>query len=124
MPARRACRLRPIHLYCGCVSVVGLAVLAYVATHGSVEGVRREPVEFLAFAICVALGELRPVSIRRGEETSSVTVSTTFAFALLLATGRLPAVLVYAAASVVGDLVDRAAWWKVTFNAAHYAIAR
>jgi diguanylate cyclase (GGDEF)-like protein len=116
-------RLKPIHLYCGAVSIAGLVTLVWMVAEGSLAAVRRDPVEFLIFAICVVLGELRPVNIRRGDGTTSITVSTTFAFALLLRYGTEPAMLIFAGASMIGDIVGRAEWWKVTFNAAQYALA-
>jgi diguanylate cyclase (GGDEF)-like protein len=111
-----------VHVYCGAVSVAGLAMVA-VILWGEPFNPLRLPPEFWLFAVCIVAGELRPLQIPRGESETWLTFSTPFAFAVLLTHGTGPAVLIYAAASVIGDLVGRRSWWKVLFNAAQYAMS-
>jgi hypothetical protein len=66
----------------------------------------------------VPLGELLPVRLARRLSFDEVTVSTAFAFTVLIAYGPLPAMLLYAAASVVADALHRTAPVKIVFNAA------
>ena len=52
-----------------------------------------------------------------------MTISTAFAFAILLRCGPGPAALVYVSSSVIADLAGRLAPLKVLFNAAQYLLA-
>jgi diguanylate cyclase (GGDEF)-like protein len=71
----------------------------------------------------VLLGELLPLKIPRRGEHEELTVSTTFAFALLLLAGLWPAVAAQSVASVVEDVVSRKPLWRVTFNVGQYALS-
>jgi diguanylate cyclase (GGDEF)-like protein len=71
----------------------------------------------------VLLGELLPLKIPRRGEHEELTVSTTFAFALLLLAGLWPAVAAQSAASVVEDVVSRKPLWRITFNVGQYALS-
>jgi diguanylate cyclase (GGDEF)-like protein len=119
----RRSRLQPVHGYCAVVSILGLSILAeLLASHGT-----RLPAafswEFAFFVAFVIFGELYPLRVPRGDAESGITTSTTFAFALLLSFGIVPAVFVFAVASAIGDIVSRRAWWKILFNAAQYTLA-
>jgi diguanylate cyclase (GGDEF)-like protein len=81
-----------------------------------------EPLFWLLAALCL-LGELLPVRLARRLSFDEVTVSTAFAFTVLIAYGPLPAMLLYAAASVVADALHRTAPVKIVFNAAQYAVS-
>jgi diguanylate cyclase (GGDEF)-like protein len=79
--------------------------------------------ELWALAGFVLLGELFPIRLPRRDRLDEITLSTPFAFALLLAYGPGPAIAAYATASVVQDLLDRTAPPKVVFNAGQYALS-
>ncbi|HEV2812486.1 MAG TPA: EAL domain-containing protein, partial [Solirubrobacteraceae bacterium] len=79
--------------------------------------------ELLALAGFVLLGELFPIRLPRRDQLDEITLSTPFAFALLLAYGPAPAIAAYALASVIQDLSDRTAPPKLAFNAAQYALS-
>ncbi|MDQ3538811.1 MAG: EAL domain-containing protein [Actinomycetota bacterium] len=76
----------------------------------------------LVLTVAVVLSELRSISFAR-DEVGKVTLSTTSAFALLLAAGTAPAVLVLGAASMVGDLLQRKPLQRTVFNVGQYALA-
>jgi diguanylate cyclase (GGDEF)-like protein len=78
---------------------------------------------FWALAGFVLLGELFPVRLPRRDQLDEITLSTPFAFALLLAYGPAPAIAAYVIASVVQDTVDRSVPAKTAFNAGQYALA-
>jgi hypothetical protein len=118
----RRSRLQPVHGYCATVSILGLSMLTGLLVG---DGVRLSAVlswKFAFFAVAVIFGELYPLRVPRGDAESGITTSTTFAFALLLSFGTAPAVIVFAFASIVGDVVSRRAWWKVVFNVAQYTL--
>ena len=78
---------------------------------------------FWALAAAVLAGELLPIRLPRRDGLEDIALSTPFAFALLLSAGPLPAVAVYAFASVVHDVADRRTPLKAAFNAAQYALS-
>ena len=109
--------------YLGVVSACGLLTLVPLIAFASWETVVGAPAEYALFAVFIVLGELMPIEIARRGNDDTVTVSTAFAFAALLAFGAGPAVAAYAGASVVFDLVNRSPVARLTFNAGQYALA-
>jgi len=81
------------------------------------------PALFWVLSLLVLVGELLPIPVPRRHGLAKVTISTAFAFALLLRFGAGPATLVYVASVVIADCVERVAPIKVLFNAAQYALA-
>jgi diguanylate cyclase (GGDEF)-like protein len=119
----RRVKLQLVHGYCGTVSAVGLAVLVFLVFPEGEHIRQRLNWVFWIFAIFVGFGELYPLRIPRGDAEGAITTSTTFAFAILLAFGTAPAVLVLALASAIADMIGRRVWWKVLFNVAQYTLA-
>jgi diguanylate cyclase (GGDEF)-like protein len=105
------------------VSALGIVALAVVLAFADWDPVARSPWEYFLFAAFVVLGELMPIRMSRHGSNDIVTVSTAFAFAVLLAFGVGPAIAVYAGASIIGDLVSRASASRVVFNAAQYTLS-
>jgi len=105
-------------------AVGAVAVLAF--TVAGLAGTGQAPIGDAAFwvlaGLCLA-GELLPIRLPRRATVDEVTVSTAFAFAILLVYGALPALAVYALTSVIADLVDRSPLPKAAFNAAQYSVA-
>jgi len=81
------------------------------------------PALFWLLALLVVVGELLPIPVPRRHGLAKVTISTAFAFAILLRFGAGPATLVYVASVVIADCAERVAPIKVLFNAAQYALA-
>jgi diguanylate cyclase (GGDEF)-like protein len=97
---------------------------AFTLTLGLTDGWHvHAPGQFLLLALFVLGGELLPIPVPRHDGLETVTISTAFAFALLLTAGPLPACAVYALASVIADLIGRTAAVKVVFNAAQYVVS-
>src|ERR1022692_1670019 len=78
---------------------------------------------FWLLALFVLAGELLPIPVPRRRGLDKVTISTVFAFAVLLTTGVLAACAVYALASVIADLSARVAPVKIVFNAGQYVLS-
>jgi signal transduction histidine kinase len=109
--------------YVAAVSVAGSALLAVFAwrnAHTAADG--GAPALWLCVGFVFA-GELLPIRLPGREPARELTTSITFAFALLLGWGTVPAVLALAAASAAADLALRKPIVKVPFNAAQYALA-
>src|SRR3712207_674680 len=64
---------------------------------------------FWLLAACVLAGELLPIRLPRRDDLEEIALSMPFAFALMLYAGPLPAIAVYAAGSVLHDVLDRTA---------------
>jgi diguanylate cyclase (GGDEF)-like protein len=81
------------------------------------------PALFWLLSALVIGGELLPIAVPRRRGLAQVTISTAFAFAILLRFGVGPATVVYVASVVIAGRVERDAPVKVLFNAAQYALA-
>jgi diguanylate cyclase (GGDEF)-like protein len=103
--------------------VLGGAVLLGLVVSADSGGLRDAPWAPGLLAAGVLAGELLPLKIPRRGEHEELTVSTTFAFALLLVAGVAPAVVAQTAASVVQDVASRKPWWRVAFNVGQYTLA-
>jgi diguanylate cyclase (GGDEF)-like protein len=114
-------KLTPVQVYVAVVCGVGLGLLATMIGEGDLGAILSA--RSLLFAGFVLIGELLPISVPRSREEDQITTSTTFALALLLTAGLLPAVAAQAAGSVIADLARRKPLWKTAFNAAQYCIA-
>src|SRR6266542_5547716 len=100
------------------VSTAGLLALAVAAVMGGQQLFDRASLRFWSVAALVVATELFLIEVPgRGE---SITVSSTFAVAMLLGWGVAAGMLVYAAASAVSDLRHRRPARKVAFNVAQY----
>jgi diguanylate cyclase (GGDEF)-like protein len=114
--------LRPgaLQLYVAGVSAAGLGALAWLALHQDASSRLAGVVPLLLVAF-VFLGELLPIELP--EHDDQITVSTTFAYALLLTSGVAAAALVLALASLVADRIGRRPPARIVFNAAQYSLS-
>jgi diguanylate cyclase (GGDEF)-like protein len=78
---------------------------------------------FTLLTLFAVIGELMPIPVPHRHGLAKVTISTTFAFAILLRFGVAPATTVYVASLLVADAVGRVEPIKILFNAAQYALA-
>jgi diguanylate cyclase (GGDEF)-like protein len=82
-----------------------------------------DPELFWILALFVLVGELMPIPVPHRHGLAKVTISTTFAFAILLRFGAAPATLIYVLALLIADTAARITAIKVVFNAAQYALS-
>src|SRR4051812_47602029 len=103
-------------------SVVALAcaAAAMVAAVADHRPWASEEVFWLLSGLCL-VGEALPIRLARRTSYDEVTVSTAFAFAVLLAFGPVPAMVLYAVSSAIVDAAVRRHPVKIAFNAAQYA---
>ena len=111
----------PTRRFCGVVSVLGLALLVVVLERGR-PTLGTSPLLLGLLALGVLLGELLPLKIPRRGDDEEVTISTTFAYALLLAGGLVPALVAQVVASVVQDLLSGKPAWRLLFNVGQYTL--
>ena len=96
--------LSALHLYVGLVGVVGLAVSVYtVVRNPPLQALADHPYVLGLLGLALVLGELKPIPVSRGDDTTSeITISTTFAIALIV-TGPLSFLLAIHSAAVLFD---------------------
>jgi diguanylate cyclase (GGDEF)-like protein len=115
--------LSPVRLYCaavflaGCTAVLGLAGTAHFGYPLS------DPLTFGVIAGGVVLGEMLPIKIPRRGNDEELTLSASFAIALLLIGGLGPAVIAQAGASIIQDVTSGKPWWRVRFNVGQYMLS-
>ncbi|HUG87328.1 MAG TPA: hypothetical protein VMP42_01035, partial [Actinomycetota bacterium] len=114
---------RRINRYVALVSIIGLALFAWLIVRNGPNAVRDAFWTLWPFTVFVVLGQLLPVRIPRRGEEEEITTSSTFAFAILLAAGPAAAALSLAVASVASDLFRRKPMWKAGFNVAQYTLS-
>src|SRR4051794_8055029 len=77
----------------------------------------------LVLSLALILGELRPVKIARGEEgDDEITISSTFAMALLMTAPLAVALIAQICAVLIDDVRRRKPLRRVVFNVAQYAL--
>ena len=116
-----ATRTRHQRWYFAVVSGAGLVALAASLVLTPPARTGRDLVIFATLAAFVLLGELLPVRVLRRHD--EVTVSSTFAYALLLTLGAPAAMLAHALASALADLRARKAPRAIGFNAGQVVLS-
>jgi diguanylate cyclase (GGDEF)-like protein len=120
LPNRRARTPRSFERYTFITAVAaGAAVCLLPFAHAWHVGA---PSQLIVFGVFVLAAELLPVPVPRRGGLDNVTLSTAFAFAVLLEFGAGPAIVVYAASVVIADAIARTAPIKIVFNAAQYTL--
>jgi diguanylate cyclase (GGDEF)-like protein len=117
---RRA--LQPVFLYCAVISVAGAALLAALIALGDAPFQAFAALPPVILVAAVIVGEVVPLTIPRRSGDGEMTVSTTFAFALLLCGGLVPALLAQLLASAIQDAWTRKPLWRIAFNAGQLAL--
>src|SRR3954452_17065731 len=87
--------------YLGIVGGTGIALIAVSLMHLGTNDFTLMGGSFLAVAVLLVLGELRPVMTAGSPDTDGVSISTTFVFALLIHWGLGVAVLMQTIATIL-----------------------
>jgi signal transduction histidine kinase len=109
--------------YVGAVTVIGLALLGFLITRLDLDAIAADTIGFWLFAALALVGELFPITLPRERDVEEIGTSTTFGFAVLLAFGTSAAAIVFAAATIVADVLYGKRPFKVLFNLAQYTIS-
>ncbi|CAA9322020.1 MAG: diguanylate cyclase/phosphodiesterase (GGDEF & EAL domains) with PAS/PAC sensor(s) [uncultured Frankineae bacterium] len=105
------------------IVVMGSVALGVVLVAGAGQTSGRQSAAVcLLLAALVFVGELRPIVIARGDARDEITVSTTFALALLFVGPLWVAMAVHGGAVALQDTRSRKGAVKVLFNAAQYVL--
>ncbi len=112
-----------VQVYCAAIFAGGCLVVALMANRAQLQYIAQAPSTFAVLAVGVLLGEMMPIKIARRGSEEELTLSASFAMALLLAGGLVPAVIAQGVASVIQDLHSGKPWWRVRFNLGQYSLA-
>jgi diguanylate cyclase (GGDEF)-like protein len=112
---------RPFVLYTALTAVAACAAL--VAPALEAQWRIDAPLLFWLLSAFALVGELLPIPVPRRQGLAKVTVSTAFAFAILIRFGVWPATFAYVTSLVIADSIERVAPIKVLFNASQYTLA-
>jgi diguanylate cyclase (GGDEF)-like protein len=113
---------KKVSLYLAAVCAVGLPALIFSVWHG-LDQLWAHDSQVAALAPLILLGEAFPIRVPRGDDYEELTVSTTFAFALLLMAGPAAALFALAVASIVSDATRRRPLSRTAFNVAQYSLS-
>jgi signal transduction histidine kinase len=105
------------------VAVLGASLAFGLAATVNSAQVRQDALTVALFAAFLLVSELVVVPIRHRGEVRELTVTNTFAFALVVLAGTAVGVVALAVSSVAADLIRRKAPYKVWFNLGQWAIS-
>ncbi|GAB3674000.1 putative bifunctional diguanylate cyclase/phosphodiesterase [Angustibacter aerolatus] len=123
--SRRRLPALPVPVFVGLVTAVGLVLAVVVVAGSDLPGdLRVLPLPVWLLCLGLAVGELGPIPVARGDErTGSITMSTIFAVALV-ATGPFAVLLaVHTLVVALDDVRTRREPRKIAFNAGQYAVS-
>lgn len=110
--------------YIGVVLLIGTVLLAVVVVGRVPQAWTSADRTFVVLAALLAVSELKPISLHRpGGVHELITLSGTFACALLLHYDWSLVVAVLALSSLVADQRNGLPWWKAGFNAGQYSLS-
>jgi diguanylate cyclase (GGDEF)-like protein len=112
-----------IQIYCEAVFVVSIAAVVLCAGHLHLRYISEDPLTFAVLAGGVVLGEMLPVKIPRRGDDEELTLSASFAMALLLLGGLGPALVAQGAASILQDIMSKKPTVRVRFNLGQYSLS-
>jgi diguanylate cyclase (GGDEF)-like protein len=112
-----------VRIYCEAVFIVSVATVALLVGDLHLRYVIEDPLTFAVLAGGVVLGEMLPVKIPRRGDDEELTLSASFAMALLLLGGLGPALVAQGAASVLQDLTSHKPAWRIRFNLGQYSLS-
>lgn len=121
--ARLHDRVDPVAIYVGSVTVGALALLAASWVRFGIEPIDGRWAGLIILLAVLLWTEMRPILMARAGGVDSVVASMTFAFAVFLMFGVVPAMVASAVASAIADLSSRKPTIKVVFNAGQYCVA-
>src|SRR4051794_7766000 len=109
--------------YLSIVIALGWTLIGWAFTRLSWADFTAMGAAFALMGTFVLLAELRPLLVAGSPDSNGVTITTCFVFAMLFHWGLAVAILVQAAATIVGDRAQRRVWWRMAFNTGQYSVS-
>ncbi|MGA9859194.1 MAG: EAL domain-containing protein [Solirubrobacteraceae bacterium] len=112
-----------VRIYCEAIFVISCVAVLALVPEAHLGYVAEDPFTFAILAAGVVLGEMMPIKIPRRGDDEELTLSASFAMAMLLIGGLAPALIAQCAASAVQDISSHKPGWRVRFNIGQYALS-
>ena len=114
---------RTLNLYVVTLSLAACGLFVGFWLHFGIDRPTGRWPEFMMLAVLLCVAEMKPIEVARVGGVDSIVTSTTFAFAILLAFGPIPAMLAQAFSSSLADIHDRKPAIKTVFNLMQYWVS-
>jgi diguanylate cyclase (GGDEF)-like protein len=105
------------------VFIVACVAMALLLPFARLHYIIEDPITFGILAAGVVLGEMLPIKIPRRGDDEELTLSASFAIAVLLIGGLGPALIAQGVASVLQDLHSGKPGWRIRFNLGQYTLS-
>ncbi len=112
-----------VRIYCEVVFLASVAAVVLLVGDLHLRYIVDDPLTFAVLAGGILLGEMLPVKIPRRGDDEELTLSASFAMALLLLGGLGPALVAQGAASALQDVRSGKPAWRVRFNLGQYTLS-
>ncbi len=112
-----------VRQYCAAIPAAAMLVVVLLRGWMHLGYIGAQPLTFSLLTLGVVLAEALPVKIPRRGNDEEITLSGSFAIALLIAGGLGPALLAQAVSSVIQDRMSGKPWWRVWFNVGQYTLS-
>ncbi len=116
-------QLSRVRLWCEAAFVAGCVAIALLLGDAHLSYVIEDPFTFAVLAGGVVLGEMLPIKIPRRGDDEELTLSASFAMAMLLVGGLGPALIAQSVASILQDIHSGKPAWRVRFNVGQYTLS-
>jgi diguanylate cyclase (GGDEF)-like protein len=116
-------RLSRVRVWCEAVFVAGCVAMALLLPAAHLSYILEDPFTFAVLAGGVVLGEMLPIKIPRRGDDEELTLSASFAMAMLLVGGLGPALIAQSIASILQDIHSGKPAWRVRFNVGQYTLS-
>jgi diguanylate cyclase (GGDEF)-like protein len=116
-------QLSKVRVWCEAAFVAGCVAMALLLPDAHLSYILEDPFTFAVLAGGVALGEMLPIKIPRRGDDEELTLSASFAMAMLLVGGLGPALIAQSVASILQDVHSGKPAWRVRFNVGQYTLS-
>jgi diguanylate cyclase (GGDEF)-like protein len=116
-------QLSRVRVWCEAVFVAGCIAMVLLLHAAHLSYIIEDPFTFAVLAGGVVLGEMLPIKIPRRGDDEELTLSASFAMAMLLVGGLGPALIAQSIASILQDIHSGKPAWRVRFNVGQYTLS-
>jgi diguanylate cyclase (GGDEF)-like protein len=116
-------QLSKVRVWCEAAFVAGCIAMALLLPAAHLSYILEDPFTFAVLTGGVVLGEMLPIKIPRRGDDEELTLSASFAMAMLLVGGLGPALIAQSVASILQDIHSGKPAWRVRFNVGQYTLS-
>jgi diguanylate cyclase (GGDEF)-like protein len=116
-------QLSKVRVWCEAAFVAGCVAMVLLLPAAHLSYILEDPFTFAVLAGGVVLGEMLPIKIPRRGDDEELTLSASFAMAMLLVGGLGPALIAQSVASILQDVHSGKPAWRVRFNVGQYTLS-